>query len=161
MEFRKISGKLDLVLARDGNARAIEVGQFAGRKGQWSDCGDGTGNPPQRLFFLGNFASGIGGSPMFFLRLRCPDIRPRALPRVVCEFHPAFSGPRFVRLPASWPPSPATLRRLAIIFPQSSPRRFPTVCGYRGRSRVGSRTADATPQRCDAAPCAMPLSCGW
>src|SRR6266481_241189 len=99
--------------------------------------------------------------PMFFRRLRCPGIRPRVRPRIVCEFARAFSKCRCVRLPASWLPFPASPRRPATIFLQSSPRRFPTVCGYRGRSREGSRTADATPARCDAVPFAKPSSCGW
>ncbi len=65
MEFREMTGKFGFIFARDGNVGAIEVGQFTRREWQGRDGGDGAGDPTEAVFFLSDFAGGIGGGPGF------------------------------------------------------------------------------------------------
>src|SRR5258708_9753969 len=72
MEFREMTGKFGFIFARDGNVGAIEVGQFTRREWQGRDGGDGAGDPTEAVFFLSDFAGGIGGGPGVFGRVEFP-----------------------------------------------------------------------------------------
>src|SRR6267378_1530691 len=52
VKFWQVSRKLDLILARKGSVRSIQIGQFTWSKRERSNCRDRAWNPPERLFFL-------------------------------------------------------------------------------------------------------------
>src|SRR6266853_3913670 len=61
VELGEVAGKFGFVFARNGDIGAVKVGQFTRRKRQRSHGGDRAGNPAERVLFLGDFASGVGG----------------------------------------------------------------------------------------------------
>ncbi len=58
-----MSCKLDLVLARKGSVRPVQIRQFSGRKRQRSHSRHRPRNPSERFFFLRHTSRRIRGRP--------------------------------------------------------------------------------------------------